>query len=579
MFRKLSIGELHYHLRPAGVRAEIENSIDAITQKLNAKSLSIFVLSDYEGIFSIKDLRIKTKFKKSKKVKIQKINISELNYNEKPAKNKKQFLIEADELKQSILNHIPLSRCTKKNPFILHTHSVPLGKNPRLNAAIKLLADHCHNKNKPFWILNQIHDFAENSRPELLHNLQACTGKFDKKFASEIMYSNTPNVFYAVINSRDSENLEMIGISQKKIFYLPNSVDIDIFTAKPMTRAKKYRNQLIGSLEEYAEKNNYIFDKKRKIILSPLKLMRRKNNIESLLLLLAFNYIKDEYQLLISLEAHAGKDVDYVNKFKKFIKKKKLPVTVGGGQELISLSEKRQFENGKITEFSIIDLFDLSTAVITTSILEGFGFSFIEGWLTGKAVIGRKLPYVCKDFEKNGMDLDHMYKKIWVPVKWIKNSKKRIFGIYFKHLNQLRKQQGLKPFPSSEIEKQLSKLKYKMINNRLCIDFKELDSDMQLEAVERIFSGKKYADEFLKINPIIRRMFRLLENGPKDIIQKNKNVIMENYSLRSKAKNLGNIILVGNSTYFKHEKAAHVDNRKVIEKYLDLDFIHPLTVE
>ena len=577
MLKQLNIGELHYHLRPAGVRAEIENTIDAITQKLNAKNLSIFVLSDYEEVFTIKDLRIKTRFKKSRKVKIQKINIPEINYNTKPAKNKKQFLTEANELKQNILKHIPLNRCTKNNPFILHTHSVPLGKNPRLSAAIKLLADQCNNQNKPLWILNQIHDFAENSRPELLQTLQTCTGRFDKKFASEIMYPNTPNIFYAVINSNDSENLEMVGINPKKIFYLPNSVDIDVFTSKPITRARKYRLQLMNSLDEYADKNDYVFDKKRKIILSPLKLMRRKNNIESLLLLLAFNHLRDQYQLLISLEAHAGKDVDYVNKFKKFVRKNKLPVTIGEGQELISLSEKRQFENGKITEFSIIDLFDLSTAIMTTSILEGFGFSFIEGWLTGKAVIGRRLPYVCRDFEKNGMDLDHMYKKIWVPVKWIRNSKKRLFGIYFKHLNQLRKQQGLKPFPSAEVEKQLSKLKYRKINKHLCIDFKELDSDMQLEAIERIFSGKRYTGEFLKINPVIRRMFRLLEKEPKDIIQKNKNVIIENYSLIAKAKNIGDIISFGNSNYLKDGKAKNVDNRKVIEKYLDLDFIHPLT--
>ena len=105
----LRIGEMHYHLRPAGVRAVIENTVDAIVQHLDAKAINIFVLADYENIFSVKDLKI-TMHKKGKKVKIRKVDIIELNYDPKPAKNKTQFLKEAYEIKDKILRNIPIER-------------------------------------------------------------------------------------------------------------------------------------------------------------------------------------------------------------------------------------------------------------------------------------------------------------------------------------------------------------------------------------------------------------------------------------------------------------------------------------
>lgn len=579
MLKQLNIGEMHYHLRPAGVRAEIENTIDALTQELDVKQLNIFVLSDYENIFTINDLRIKTRFKKGKKVKISRVNISELNYNTKPAKNKKQFLKEADELKERTLKNIPIEKCSKENPFVLHAHGLPLGKNPRLSAAIRMLAEECFMQKKPLWILNQIHDFAENSRPEMLQTLQNCTGKFDAKFASKIMYPNTPNVFYATINSRDSENLLMMGIDPGRIFYLPNSVDIKFYATPPITKRKKYKKQLMEKINEYANKNDFFFDENRKIILSPLKLMRRKNNIESLLLLMVFNYLDDKFQLLITLEAHSGKDVEYANKFKEFIKENRLPVVVGLGQELVSNFEGRQFENGKIVEFNLVDIFAVSEAILTTSILEGFGFSFIEGWLTGKAIIGRKLPYVCKDFEKIGLKLKHMYKKIWVPMDWIKNCKKRLVQIYLENVDTLIKNQGMKIFSRKMIERKIAELKCRRIGKYICIDFKELDLYMQFEAIENIFSEEKNIKEFLKINPIIRSIFNLVEKKPKQLIEHNKKVIKKKYSLKAKANHLKKIILIGNSFYLKTIKTKPTDNKKVIAKYLDLDYIHPLTVE
>jgi glycosyltransferase involved in cell wall biosynthesis len=56
----------------------------------------------------------------------------------------------------------------------------------------------------------------------------------------------------------------------------------------------------------------------------------------------------------------------------------------------------------------------MADMVITTSILEGFGFVYIEPWYAGTAVIGRDLPLVTEDFNKAGMDLGHLYRVLMV---------------------------------------------------------------------------------------------------------------------------------------------------------------------
>jgi hypothetical protein len=51
----------------------------------------------------------------------------------------------------------------------------------------------------------------------------------------------------------------------------------------------------------------------------------------------------------------------------------------------------------------------LADLVITTSVLEGFGFAYIEPWILDRAVIGRSIPFITPDFQMQGMKLGHLY--------------------------------------------------------------------------------------------------------------------------------------------------------------------------
>ncbi len=574
----MHIGQLHYHLAPAGVRVVIENSIDSIMSFGRKRKVKIFVIASAWAAQKPEDLKIKTDFKKKGNLEIRTIDLPELDYELKQYKGKEEFLGKALELKERIVKELPLHECNPENPFILHCHGLPLGKNPKLSAAIKLLAEECVKLRTPLWILDQVHDFAENSRPEMLRNLQYCTGSKDERFAAQIIYPGSRNIFYATINSRDADNLRMAGINEKRIFFLPNSIDTDFFSTRPLTTKKKFRKQLLNAIVDYSRKNKYFFNPKRKIILSPLKCMRRKNNAESILLLKALNCLQDSFQLIITLDAHSGPDVRYSEKIKRFIRQEGIPVMIGVGAEITSGSEEREKSRGKITKFSIVDLFAASKAVLTTSILEGFGFAFHEGWITGTPVIGRRLPYVCKDFQKNGLLLNHMYKKLFVSVDWVKNCEERLFKIFFRDVNNLRKKQGMPLISRKGILLEMNKTKFYRANGCRCVDFKDLSLEMQLEAIRTISRDVKKAKKFIKMNPVIRRTLRILQRKPTELIRHNRKVVMRKYGLRAKAKRLRHVYAIGTAKYLDEIKKGKINNKKVINKYLDLDYIHPLTI-
>jgi glycosyltransferase involved in cell wall biosynthesis len=75
-----------------------------------------------------------------------------------------------------------------------------------------------------------------------------------------------------------------------------------------------------------------------------------------------------------------------------------------------------EFNAGCTTDFS--ELVQNAEALISTSIAEGFGLSFLEPWLEGKMLVGRNLPEITSDFEEEGLDLSTLYSALPVPIEW-----------------------------------------------------------------------------------------------------------------------------------------------------------------
>jgi glycosyltransferase involved in cell wall biosynthesis len=166
-------------------------------------------------------------------------------------------------------------------------------------------------------------------------------------------------------------------------------VDDEFFTRPPPLRAQK--QEVLRKLAAFARARRFRFDPRKKILLSPMKVMVRKNNAEAIELVKRLK----RYQLIITLDASSDSDRAYSERLKRKIRRERLPVIIGVGQELESP----------------LPLFHIAHAILTTSKVEGFGYTFVEGWLCGKPVIGRDIPEVTEDLVAAGMDMEHFYRE------------------------------------------------------------------------------------------------------------------------------------------------------------------------
>ena len=559
----LNYGMLHYHCRPGGVRTVMENSAISLFKHSKYKKINMSFIGDilthkkWVGTFDVSGHSVVN------------IDINELNYSFRSYKSKSSLLKDAKKIRDKIIEAIPIKDCSFENPYYLHTHNMNLGKSPVVSAAIYLLAEWAVNK--PIVIILQVHDLAENGRYGLLKNLQMCTGKFDKYFAAKIMYPNKKSIIYATINQGDMDNLLEIGLDKERVFLLPNSIDVKQFEQKPLDQmsAKEikklglkkinFSDKLKSRIEEYSKKHGFKFDKNKKIILSPLKCIRRKNILESILLL---ELLQGEYQLVVTLDASSGEDKKYSNKVKKFVKKNKLNVIIGPGQEIVAPVSERVIENGDVKFFNMDDMFEISEAVLTTSLVEGFGFVYHEAWLTNKFVFGRKIPYVTNAYEENGMDLEHMYIKLNINPKWV--NMVRVRRKYLEKMNDLRRKQDYKPLTEKEFE---IEFKEKKIKGGF-IDFGSLDAVSQVLFLLKL---SKHRKELFEINP---HLFNL--KIKKNVINQNKKASEKNYDFKAKAKRLEKLFENSKKLIRKPIKSKKIDNTKIIEKYMDLENIYLL---
>jgi glycosyltransferase involved in cell wall biosynthesis len=337
----LRLAILHYHLRPGGVTTVIRNAQRALTDQFD-----VIVLADF-------------------------------GYDERPARSQAEFLAGANLLANQLHQRL-------RGVDVLHTHNIGLGKHPRLTYAVKLLARRSRLK-----IINQVHDFPEDNRPTQLRALRYCTGKPDDRFWRGMCYYDVPNVVWATLTTHDAAKLASRGVPSRKIHVLPNPVDDEFFTQSPPPCAEL--QAVKTKLAAFARAHRFPFDPRKKVLLSPMKVMVRKNNEEAVELIKRLK----EYQLVISLDASSATDRAYSEQLKKRIRREQLPVVIGFGAELDDP----------------LPLFHLAHAILTTSKMEGFGYTFVEGWLCGKPVIGRDIPEVTQDFIAAGMKLDHFYRE------------------------------------------------------------------------------------------------------------------------------------------------------------------------
>ena len=250
-------------------------------------------------------------------------------------------------------------------PDVWHIHNFSLGKNPSMVDAVVELVKRGHR------LVLQIHDFAEDGRPfnyRLRQNNLIAPG----------VYPIADNIRYVVLNGRDYNILRKGGIPESHLTWLPNPVQIPKFD---------FEDDEDGTLEAFDE-----------LIVYPVRAVRRKN-IGELLLHAVLSTKRRSY--ITTLGTTSQDFVDQYQQWKDFANELGLHV---------------HFEVSRQLGISFETLIDHADYIISTSVAEGFGLGFIEPWIFGKTLIGRDLPEITEDFKKLGVQYNHLYSALDIPI-------------------------------------------------------------------------------------------------------------------------------------------------------------------
>lgn len=321
---------------------------------------------------------------------------------------------------------------------------------------------------KGFRLLLQIHDFAEDGRTDA--------------------YSRAPypeNCHYGVINSRDYRILLKAGLKKKGLHLLPN---------------------MVSPLD--ADSNKL---PENPFVLYPVRAIRRKNIGEALLLSLFF---KAGHHLAVTLPPNSPADMIAYEDWKLFSKSRHLPV---------------RFEAGLQDEFSTLAA--TAQCFMTTSITEGFGFSFLESWTAGKSLRGRKLPDICSDFEARGIELEDLYSLLRVPLDWLDRS-----GYLDAWRNAIKNvcrrfEFAIPPTAVLDAEAHLAESAE--------VDFGLLNEKYQREVLQHLVENPAKKAMLTRLNPFLEDFMNLPVSTNR--IRRNREIVLSDYNADNYQESLRNI--------------------------------------
>lgn len=344
----------HYHLNPGGVTRIIDSQIKAIKHALPEAQIRILT-----GSCSNKNTYTESG------VSVEEFDV--LNYLTSKENLDEKYLKITDFLKEY---------CSKDD--ILHFHNLNLGKNPLVTLIVSKMAA------EGYLVINHAHDFSED-RPENQKFIREIIEMHFGENLKKIMYPQFDNYQFVAINSSDKNRIISYGINQKNCTLLANPV---LFT-KDLSDSKSERNETRHRICSILK-----IDAHKKIITYPVRVIRRKNIGEFILLAALF---KHEANWVVTQPPKNPVEIPFYEDWKSFCFENNIPVIWDAGN-------KADFE----------ELLIASDFCMTTSIREGFGMTFLEPWLMGIPVKGRNIPMVTTDLIEKGIEFPLLYDHFFI---------------------------------------------------------------------------------------------------------------------------------------------------------------------
>lgn len=285
-----------------------------------------------------------------------------------------------------------------------------VGAHPALNLALaRILADEAFKKVR---FVFRVHDLAF-SRPANFAAMKAVADETGLS-AHDLLFPKNPNALHLTVNRADAYMLYALGLDQERIRYLPNPVDESLAAGGKLAVPLRVEMEKLGWVKPGEQ-----------LLIYPVRAVPRKNISEALLLTRLLNLLasgqggiphalqpEGPFRLLVAIHPEERKFSRYVELLAEFIEKNDFEARLGL-EELVG-PVCRLKKGGDSPEcFGVAELYAAGAAAVSTSVLEGFGFGFLEPWCAGRVAIGRRVP-VMDDFVLTGMRMDHFYRRLSV---------------------------------------------------------------------------------------------------------------------------------------------------------------------
>jgi hypothetical protein len=253
--------------------------------------------------------------------------------------------------------------------------------------------------------LLQIHDFAEDNRPENCRRLISAIGAEDRATLDRYLYPVASQIRFCTLTQSDAEVLIELGVPSGQVNCLPNCV---------MSPAGSSHDGLdpTGNTESDSLLRvcrTFGLPADVRWCVYPVRGIRRKNVGELLLM----SQLADVHQLF-------GLTLSPVTPAERRCYERWRQVGRDLGLRVV-------FDSGQHPDVSYIDNLLAADFVISTSVAEGFGMAFLEPWLLGREVIARRIRGVTDDFEANGLQLSKFYDSIPIPgdAAWVSRCRRQ----------------------------------------------------------------------------------------------------------------------------------------------------------
>jgi len=192
--------------------------------------------------------------------------------------------------------------------------------------------------------------------------------------------------------------------------------------------------------------------------------------------------------------------------------------------------------------------------ILTTSITEGFGFSFSEPWTAGKQLWGRKIPDICTDFEEHGVMFPGFYSNLFVPLEWMGKN-----AFFEKWTSCIRSSLSL--FQPDTTDTDINALFDALTSNGL-IDFGLLDEYFQKKVLQRIIDDPDASNEMIRNNSFLHNLCPSIDAS---VVSGNNRAVRRHYNM----DNYRNALLDTYDKIMKTKVSHTIDKDKLISAFIN----------